>query len=93
MNDLTRPAPTKAKTGSFGQSFGDLRVAVAICWDKYPTHLTRQVTLKVGDLAILSAPWSAQSAAATIDKLSAILASCDESVMDGFRRFVGEVAL
>jgi hypothetical protein len=81
------------KTGSIGQTIDGLRIAVAVQWNKYPMHLTRQLTVTVGALRVVDESWCEDSRDIALMKLEAILSGCEPELMADFRRFLGEVGL
>lgn len=81
------------KTGSIGQTINGLRIAVAVQWNKYPMHLTRQLTVTVGALKIIDSVWGEGSRDSAIIKLDQILSACDPELLADFRRFLKEVGL
>lgn len=81
------------KTGSIGQTINGLRIAVAVHWNKYPMHLTRQLTVTVGALRVVDEVWSDASRMIAVAKLDQMLFACDPELLADFRRFLGEVGL
>jgi hypothetical protein len=81
------------KTGSIGQTIDGLRIAVAVQWNKYPFHQTRQLTVTVGALRIVDELWSDASRMIAVAKLDQMLSGCEPELMADFRRFLGEVRL
>ena len=61
------------KTQRTTEFYAGLIVGVSVQWNKYPSHMTRQIRVTVGKLAVVDSPWSEESRSRACAALAAIL--------------------
>lgn len=59
-------------TIGMGLTFGELRVAISVKYQKYPFHYIRRVSVTVGGLSVFDATWDTQTKACALQTLRAI---------------------
>jgi len=59
-------------TVGMGLTFGELRVAISVKYQKFPFHYVRRVSITVGGLSVFDATWDAQTKVSALQTLRAI---------------------